>query len=144
MRGRASSRHCEPTGRANARPMTGSTKQSIAPQAEPWIASVASLLAMTSCCLTVESTMKHWHLHHLQHQFHRHQHGVVAAKQPALADAAGVVDQRDVESDFRRAACAGCNDAGGDGKLRCKGFDHAAVGEACSDGRADAAANSSA
>src|SRR5260370_36093511 len=25
-------RHCEPTGRANARPMTGSAKQSIAPQ----------------------------------------------------------------------------------------------------------------
>jgi hypothetical protein len=27
-------RHCEPTGRANARPMTGSAKQSIVPQKE--------------------------------------------------------------------------------------------------------------
>jgi hypothetical protein len=25
-------RHCEPTGRANARPMTGSAKQSVGPQ----------------------------------------------------------------------------------------------------------------
>jgi hypothetical protein len=32
-------RHCEPTGRANARPMTGSAKQSIGPQKEEWIAS---------------------------------------------------------------------------------------------------------
>jgi hypothetical protein len=32
-------RHCEPTGRANARPMTGSAKQSIAPQKGRWIAS---------------------------------------------------------------------------------------------------------
>jgi hypothetical protein len=32
-------RHCEPTGRANARPMTGSAKQSIAQQKEGWIAS---------------------------------------------------------------------------------------------------------
>jgi hypothetical protein len=37
-------RHCEvPTGRANARPMTGSaTMQSILPLAEPWIASLRS------------------------------------------------------------------------------------------------------
>src|SRR5882757_10587217 len=28
------SRHCEPTGRANARPMTGSAKQSISPRKE--------------------------------------------------------------------------------------------------------------
>jgi hypothetical protein len=27
-------RHCEPTGRANARPMTGSAKQSMEPQAK--------------------------------------------------------------------------------------------------------------
>ena len=32
-------RHCEPTGRANARPMTGSAKQSIFPLAVVWIAS---------------------------------------------------------------------------------------------------------
>jgi hypothetical protein len=31
--------HCEPTGRATARPMTGSAKQSIARQKESWIAS---------------------------------------------------------------------------------------------------------
>jgi hypothetical protein len=30
----ASDRHCEPTGRANARPMTGSAKQSISPRKE--------------------------------------------------------------------------------------------------------------
>src|SRR6478735_9303914 len=40
-------RHCEPTGRANARPMTGSAKQSIVRQAEVWIASSLALLAMT-------------------------------------------------------------------------------------------------
>jgi len=40
-------RHCEPTGRANARPMTGSAKQSISPLAETWIASSLTLLAMT-------------------------------------------------------------------------------------------------
>jgi hypothetical protein len=42
----ASRRHCEPTGRANARPMTGSAKQSTYPLAAPWIASQA--LAMTA------------------------------------------------------------------------------------------------
>jgi hypothetical protein len=37
-------RHCEPTGRANARPMTGSAKQSIYPRKErkEWIASLRS------------------------------------------------------------------------------------------------------
>ena len=33
------SRHCEPTGRANARPMTGSAKQSIPQRGDRWIAS---------------------------------------------------------------------------------------------------------
>src|SRR5438552_15008123 len=32
-------RHWEPTGRANARPMTGSAKQSMLPRIEEWIAS---------------------------------------------------------------------------------------------------------
>jgi hypothetical protein len=42
-------RHCEPkTGRANARPMTGSAKQSIAPQKEKMDCFVALLLAMTA------------------------------------------------------------------------------------------------
>jgi len=41
-------RHCEPTGRANARPMTGSAKQSIAPPKEGMDCFVASLLAMTA------------------------------------------------------------------------------------------------
>src|SRR5258708_4249165 len=36
-------RHCEPTGRTNARPMTGSAKQSIAPNDGLWIASARSL-----------------------------------------------------------------------------------------------------
>src|SRR6266481_4036248 len=41
-------RHCEPTGRANARPMTGSAKQSISPRKERMDCFVASLLAMTA------------------------------------------------------------------------------------------------
>jgi hypothetical protein len=42
-------RHCEPTGRADARPMTGFAKQSIELQnKQEWIASSLSLLAMTS------------------------------------------------------------------------------------------------
>jgi len=39
-------RHCEPTGRANARPMTGSAKQSMAPQFD-MDCFVAAFLAMT-------------------------------------------------------------------------------------------------
>src|SRR5437016_6649707 len=41
-----STRHCEPTGRANARRMTGSAKQSIEPQRK-MDCFVATLLAMT-------------------------------------------------------------------------------------------------
>jgi hypothetical protein len=37
-------RHCEPTGRANARPMTGSAKQSM-DAGSVWIASLLTLLA---------------------------------------------------------------------------------------------------
>jgi hypothetical protein len=40
-------RHCEPTGRSNARPMTGSAKQSRAAKKD-WIASSLTLLAMTA------------------------------------------------------------------------------------------------
>jgi len=40
-------RHCEPTGRANARPMTGSAKQSSVFESG-WIASSFALLAMTA------------------------------------------------------------------------------------------------
>src|SRR5258706_3072044 len=40
-------RHCEPTGRANARPMTGYAKQSIARATVTMDCFVASLLAMT-------------------------------------------------------------------------------------------------
>jgi hypothetical protein len=42
------SRHCEPTGRANTRPMTGSAKQSISPRKGRMDCFVASLLAMTA------------------------------------------------------------------------------------------------
>jgi hypothetical protein len=45
---RSQHRHCEPTGRANARPMTGSAKQSISPSKERMDCFVASLLATTS------------------------------------------------------------------------------------------------
>src|SRR4029079_16405544 len=41
-------RHCEPPGRANARPMTGSAKQPISPVKKEWIASSQGLLAMTN------------------------------------------------------------------------------------------------
>src|ERR1700675_1261520 len=41
-------RHCEPPGRANARPMTGSAKQSISPRKERIDCFVAALLAMTA------------------------------------------------------------------------------------------------
>src|ERR1039458_1556451 len=41
-------RHCEPTGRANARPMTGSAKQSIEQNRERVDCFVAALLAMTT------------------------------------------------------------------------------------------------
>src|SRR5258708_17825824 len=47
MRAVGANRHCEPTGRANARPMTGSAKQSIAPRKERMDCFVALLLAMT-------------------------------------------------------------------------------------------------
>src|SRR5437016_1938643 len=50
-------RHCEPTGRANARPMTGSAKQSISPLAESMDCVVAALLAMTG--LDCEFTSRH-------------------------------------------------------------------------------------
>ena len=40
-------RHCEPTGRANARPLTGSAKQSMSPRKGRMDCFVASLLAMT-------------------------------------------------------------------------------------------------
>src|SRR5258708_39896720 len=41
-------RHCEPTGSANARPMTGSAKQSILRiNTQSWIASSQALIAMT-------------------------------------------------------------------------------------------------
>lgn len=39
----------------------------------------------------------------LQHHLHRHQHGIVAADQAPLGDAAGVVDQGDVERGLQRA-----------------------------------------
>jgi hypothetical protein len=41
-------RHCEPTGRANARPMTGSAKQSIVRLVLKLDCFVAALLAMTA------------------------------------------------------------------------------------------------
>src|SRR5207244_11735812 len=52
-----SARHCEEsTGRANARPMTGSaTKQSISPCKERWIASSLAFLAMTAARATAFS-----------------------------------------------------------------------------------------
>ena len=45
--------------------------------------------------------------HHLEHQLHRHQHRIVAAHQPALGDAAEIIDQRDIELRLQRAVGAG-------------------------------------
>src|SRR6267142_6713467 len=42
-------RHCEPTGRANARPMTGSTKQSISPQRKYGLLSRVGMTGPNSC-----------------------------------------------------------------------------------------------
>src|SRR5207245_5751152 len=53
----AFSRHCEPKGRANARPMTGSAKQSIAPQEERMDCFVAWLLAMTNFGADLSGTL---------------------------------------------------------------------------------------
>jgi hypothetical protein len=44
------SRHCEPQGRANARPMTGSAKQSIAPRKERMDYFAALAMTWTSRC----------------------------------------------------------------------------------------------
>ena len=48
---------------------------------------------------------------HLQHQLHRHQHRIVAARQAAFGDAAEIVDKPDVQLCFKRAACANCDHA---------------------------------
>src|ERR1700688_3388202 len=77
----------------------------------------------------------------LQHQLHRHQHGIVAADQPAFGNAAGVVDQSDIERGFQRAAGAGGDDAGSDREFSREWLDNIFVGEARADGRADAAVN---
>jgi len=53
------SRHCEPTGRANARPMTGSAKQSIEPREERIDCFVASLLAMTASQFQTAASSPH-------------------------------------------------------------------------------------
>src|ERR1700744_4200111 len=52
--------------------------------------------------------------HRLQHQLHRHQHGIIAAQQAAFGEAAEVVDQRHVELGFERAVGAGRDAAGAD------------------------------
>src|SRR6185437_10636936 len=71
-------RHCEPTGRANARPMTGSAKQSISELAEAWIASSLTLLAMKKKgeaelpCIRAEQGNA---VHRQHHGKGDHQHG---------------------------------------------------------------------
>src|SRR6185437_2524831 len=52
-------RHCEPTGRANARPMTGSAKQSIFPRKQSMDCFVALLLAMLGR-LSPPRHLQHW------------------------------------------------------------------------------------
>src|SRR6202166_4380087 len=47
--GGAFGRHCEPTGRANARPMTGSAKQSISPRKERMDCFAALAMTVSYC-----------------------------------------------------------------------------------------------
>ncbi len=67
------------------------------------------------CCLKFESercavdhrVLRPRHLtKYLQHQLHCHQHWIVAARQAAFGDTAEIVDERDVQLCFKRAACA--------------------------------------
>ena len=53
-------------------------------------------------CLPLQRAL----VQHLQHQLHGHQHGIVAARQPALGEAAEIIDQRDIKIGFQRAAGA--------------------------------------
>ena len=53
-------RHCEPTGRANARPMTGSAKQSSLPHKERLDCFVALLLAMTKAAAASAGPQYFW------------------------------------------------------------------------------------
>src|SRR3954467_10279623 len=76
---------------------------------------------------------------HLEHQLHGHQHGIVATDQTALRQAAGVVDQGNVECGFERAGGAHRNRAAGHRKLGREGFGHAAMAEASADGRTNTA-----
>jgi hypothetical protein len=48
---------------------------------------------------------------HLEHQLHGHQHGIVAARQFALSEAAEIIDQRDIERRFEHPAGARCDGA---------------------------------
>src|SRR5581483_7068086 len=77
----------------------------------------------------------------LQHQLHGHQHRVVAADQPPLGEAAGVVDQRDVELRFQPASCARRDMPVRHGQLGRERVDAMTIRKARADGRADPAAN---
>src|SRR5882724_8135399 len=58
---RAGTRHCEPTCRANALPMTGSAKQSDVSTRKFWIASSRTLLA-TTAAVTLDPEISRLHL----------------------------------------------------------------------------------
>src|SRR5258708_13817779 len=73
-------------------------------------------------CLTTTIKEPVGALGHLQHQLHRHQHRVVVAHQPALGEAARIVNERNVELGVQRAAGTGSDDAGPDRHLRRKRF----------------------
>src|SRR5229473_5885450 len=60
---------------------------------------------------------------HFQNKLHRHQHGIVAARQPALGEAAGVVDEYDVELRLKHAACTRNDHARPHRQLSREGFD---------------------
>jgi len=65
-------RHCEPTGRANARPMINSAKQSMPPRKERMDCFVALLLAMTTQASACRSIHPHLGLDHISGFFADH------------------------------------------------------------------------
>src|SRR5258708_20656150 len=114
-----SPRHCEPTGRANARPMTGSAKQSISPRKGRMDCFVASLLAMTAA-KAVSTVMRALCLHidRIERVARRHEQAValLAAEtdigaglgQQDLADP-GAVRRKDLNPVIARADPAGAD-----------------------------------
>ena len=85
--------------RADARPMTGDARPP-SDDDPTWRAAGPGAVLHRLAEATTDS-------HHLQHQLHRHQHRIVAAHQPALGKAAGVVDKGNIQLGFQRTIAPG-------------------------------------